>query len=251
MISERPAGGDVRPGGRRRQGAGRVLFVGRAEPREGLGVLLGRPSRSCASGCRTTADARRRPAPRGPQVLGTDRVGSGPAGRPHGRRGARWGDDEGRRSRSWGGDRLNPSARPRASASCSPEGMAAGVPGVVASNLPRGYRAVLRDGEAGRLTPPGDPVALADAVYDLLQTRRAAAAQGRGHRRRRGPLVGADHRPHRGGLRGRARGCAYAACKGSRADRTPTARWSSTRSGRAAVADSVRRAAQTHAAGTD
>ena len=56
--------------------------------------------------------------------------------------------------------------------------MAAGVP-VVASNLP-GYRAVLRDGEAGRLVPPGDAVALADALYDLLQDeaerRRLAVA---------------------------------------------------------------------------
>ena len=58
------------------------------------------------------------------------------------------------------------------------EGMAAGVP-VVASDLP-GYRAVLRDGEAGRLSPPGDPVALADALYEMLQDeeerRRLAAA---------------------------------------------------------------------------
>jgi phosphatidylinositol alpha-mannosyltransferase len=58
------------------------------------------------------------------------------------------------------------------------EAMAAGVP-VVASDLP-GYRAVLRDGRAGRLTPPGDPVSLADALYDLLQDederRRLAAA---------------------------------------------------------------------------
>ena len=56
--------------------------------------------------------------------------------------------------------------------------MAAGVP-VVASDLP-GYRAVLRDGQAGRLTPPGEPVALADALYDLLEDeeerRRLTAA---------------------------------------------------------------------------
>jgi hypothetical protein len=50
---------------------------------------------------------------------------------------------------------------------------------VVASDLP-GYRAVLRDGQAGRLTPPGDPVALSDALHDLLQDeeerRRLTAA---------------------------------------------------------------------------
>ena len=58
------------------------------------------------------------------------------------------------------------------------EAMAAGVP-VVASDLP-GYRAVLRDGEAGRLVPPSDPELLADALYEVLQDederRRLAAA---------------------------------------------------------------------------
>jgi len=39
---------------------------------------------------------------------------------------------------------------------------------------------VLRDGEAGRLVPPGEPALLADALYDLLrdedERRRLAAA---------------------------------------------------------------------------
>jgi phosphatidylinositol alpha-mannosyltransferase len=58
------------------------------------------------------------------------------------------------------------------------ESMAAGVP-VVASDLP-GYRAVLREGRAGRLTPPGNPVALADALYQVIrdeeERRRLSAA---------------------------------------------------------------------------
>ncbi len=58
------------------------------------------------------------------------------------------------------------------------EAMAAGVP-VVASDLP-GYRAVLGDGEAGRLVPPNEPALLADALYELLgdadERRRLAAA---------------------------------------------------------------------------
>ena len=46
---------------------------------------------------------------------------------------------------------------------------------VAASDLP-GYRRVLRDGQAGRLTPPGDLVALADALYDLLEDEESGGA---------------------------------------------------------------------------
>ena len=47
------------------------------------------------------------------------------------------------------------------------EAMASGVP-VVASDIP-GYRAVLEDGIQGRLFPPGDHRALADAVRNLIE----------------------------------------------------------------------------------
>jgi len=53
------------------------------------------------------------------------------------------------------------------------EAMAAGA-AVVASDLP-GHREILEDGVHGRITPPGDPAALAAAVEELLQdpARRA------------------------------------------------------------------------------
>jgi phosphatidyl-myo-inositol alpha-mannosyltransferase len=59
------------------------------------------------------------------------------------------------------------------------EAMAAGVP-IVASDLP-GYRSVARDGVQGRLVPPGDPRALADAIRLLLDNpslRAAMAGEG-------------------------------------------------------------------------
>ncbi|MTV25483.1 glycosyltransferase family 4 protein [Nitriliruptoraceae bacterium ZYF776] len=60
------------------------------------------------------------------------------------------------------------------------EAMAAGAP-IVASDLP-GYRSVARDGVQGRLVPPGDPAALADAIGALLDNpalRAAMAGEGR------------------------------------------------------------------------
>jgi phosphatidyl-myo-inositol alpha-mannosyltransferase len=59
------------------------------------------------------------------------------------------------------------------------EGMAAGLP-VVASNIP-GYRTVMTDGVQGRMVPPGDSIALADALEALLaneRLRKAMAAEG-------------------------------------------------------------------------
>jgi phosphatidyl-myo-inositol alpha-mannosyltransferase len=57
--------------------------------------------------------------------------------------------------------------------------MAAGLP-VVASDIP-GYRTVMADGVQGRMVPPGDSIALADALEALLaneRLRRAMAAEG-------------------------------------------------------------------------
>jgi phosphatidylinositol alpha-mannosyltransferase len=57
------------------------------------------------------------------------------------------------------------------------EGFAAGLP-VVASDIP-GYRDVVRDGRDGVLVPPGDPLALADALRAMALdgARRARMAQ--------------------------------------------------------------------------
>lgn len=60
------------------------------------------------------------------------------------------------------------------------EAMAAGLP-VVASNIP-GFRGVVRDARQGRLVPPGDALAVAEAVGTLLanqRLRRAMTEEGR------------------------------------------------------------------------
>ena len=155
---------------------GRILFVGRAEPRKGLGVLLQAFAllrKRMPDATLVVAGATRR------QVLETERVGSDLPVDLTGVEALGWVDDEVKVAQLGEAEILcAPSRAAESFGIVLAEGMAAGVP-VVASNLP-GYRAVLRDGEAGRLTPPGDPVALAEALYDLLQDeaerRRLTAA---------------------------------------------------------------------------
>jgi phosphatidylinositol alpha-mannosyltransferase len=140
-------------------GPPRILFVGRAEPRKGLAVLL----RALERLPEATLD-----------LVGVD-TAVGDRVRAHGR------VSESERIRLLG----------EADVLCAPslggesfgvvlvEGMAAGVP-VVASAIP-GYEAVLPP-SAGRLVPPGDAAALAAALGELLadpELRRRLGEAGR------------------------------------------------------------------------
>jgi phosphatidylinositol alpha-mannosyltransferase len=155
---------------------GRVFFIGRAEKRKGLGVLLhafARLRRRLPHATLVIAGATRG------QALEESRLGFGPPL-----------DLDGVEALGWVADDEKVAQLARAEVVCAPslaaesfgivlaEAMAAGVP-VVASDLP-GYRAVLGDGAAGRLVHPGEPALLADALYDLLQNeeerRRLSAA---------------------------------------------------------------------------
>ena len=155
---------------------GRILFVGRAERRKGLGVLLQAFTllrERMPHATLVIAGATRR------QLLETDRNGTGLPVDLAGVEALGWVADEEKIAHLGAAEIVcAPSLAAESFGIVLAEAMAAGVP-VVASDLP-GYRAVLRDGQAGRLTPPGDPVALADALYDLLQDeeerRRLAAA---------------------------------------------------------------------------
>ena len=155
---------------------GRILFVGRAEKRKGLGILLQAFTllrERVPHATLVIAGATRR------QVLETDRNGTGLPVEFAGVEALGWVADEEKIAQLADAEIVcAPSLAAESFGIVLAEAMAAGVP-VVASDLP-GYRAVLRDGQAGRLTPPGDPVALADALYDLLQDegerRRLAAA---------------------------------------------------------------------------
>jgi phosphatidylinositol alpha-mannosyltransferase len=155
---------------------GRVLFIGRAERRKGLGVLLHafkQLRQRLPHATLVIAGATRG------QALEESRVGLGPPL-----------DLEGVEALGWVADDEKVALLSEAEVVCAPslaaesfgivlaEAMAAGVP-VVASDLP-GYRSVLQEGGAGRLVPPGEPALLAAALYDLLrdpeERRRLAAA---------------------------------------------------------------------------
>ncbi len=155
---------------------GRIVFVGRAERRKGLSVLLQAFTllrQRAPQATLVVAGATRR------QVLETDRNGGGLPVDLAAVEALGWVDDDEKIAQLAQAEVVcAPSLAAESFGIVLAEAMAAGVP-VVASDLP-GYRAVLRDGRAGRLTPPGDPVALADALFVLLsdgeERRRLAAA---------------------------------------------------------------------------
>ncbi len=139
---------------------GRILFIGRDEPRKGLGVLL---------------DAFAL-LPGEPELV---LVGPASARGERVRALGRLSDDELRCQLAAADVLAAPSLRGESFGIVLLEAMAAGVP-VVASAID-GYRAVLPEA-AGRLVPPGDVGALAAALADLLgdaELRRRMGEAGR------------------------------------------------------------------------
>lgn len=177
-ISVVPNGVDLarfRPGvvpvARYRDGRVNILFVGRFDPRKGLPELLEACERLAARGTDfrliLVGDGRLRPGleRRARRALPGRVVFEGQV--PH--------------------ERL-PQYYATADLFCSPargsesfglvllEAMALGVP-VVASDIP-GYRCVVSHGTEGLLTPPRDPVALADALGGLIEDPERRARMG-------------------------------------------------------------------------
>jgi phosphatidyl-myo-inositol alpha-mannosyltransferase len=156
---------------------GRILFIGRAERRKGLDVLVKAfplVRRRLPHATLVIAGATRRDvleAVRGARTP-PDLDGIEPLG---------WVDDKDKLAQLGAAQVVcAPSLTAESFGIVLVEAMAGGVP-VVASDLP-GYRSVLRDGAVGRLVPPGEPAALAAALVDLLQdeparTRFAAAGK--------------------------------------------------------------------------
>ena len=161
---------------------GRVLFIGRAERRKGLAVLIQafaqlrrrRPDATlvvAGANRQQVIDAvRAAQGPRAVQGLGADLAGVEPLG---------WVDDDEKVRQLAAAEVVcAPSLTAESFGIVLAEGMAAGVP-VVASDLP-GYRAVLKDGACGRLVAPDEPALLAEALHEvlgdpLLRLRLAAA----------------------------------------------------------------------------
>ena len=144
---------------------GRILFVGRAEPRKGLEVLLRafdsvRAHRSDSSLVLVGPDwAQARSAAPGLDVRNIRPV-------PRVAAMGRTGRDDKVREMGEAEVLCVPSLNGESFGLVLTEGMAAGLP-IVASDLPS-YRAVLQDGALGRLVPAGDSDALADALIRLL-----------------------------------------------------------------------------------
>jgi phosphatidylinositol alpha-mannosyltransferase len=142
----------------------RILFVGRAEPRKGLPVLL--------------RAFERLPGTPVLELVGV-RPGDVPA-RPRLRVHGQVPDDERVRLIGEADVLCVPSLGGESFGMVVLEGMAAGVP-VVASDLP-GYAAVLPP-SAGRLVPPGDDAALTGALAELLSDPALRARLGEEGRR--------------------------------------------------------------------
>lgn len=155
---------------------GRILFIGRAEKRKGLGVLLEafeRVRQRVPGATLTIAGATRR------QVLDTARDGYRLPRNLAGVEPLGWVDDAEKVALLGEAEIVcAPSLSSESFGVVLAEAMAAGTP-VVASDI-GGYRAVLKDGRAGRLVPVGRPDALAEALVELLvdpdERRRLAAA---------------------------------------------------------------------------
>jgi len=149
---------------RRNGTGGRIVFVGRPEPRKGLPVLL-------------------RAFERLPDGASLDLVGVAPAQiEPHERVRAhgRVSDAERARLLAEADVLVAPSLGGESFGLVLVEGMAAGLP-VVATRI-AGYAAVLPE-TAGRLVPPGDEEALARALRELLGDAELRARLGDGGRR--------------------------------------------------------------------
>ncbi|MGO8684651.1 MAG: glycosyltransferase family 4 protein [Thermoleophilia bacterium] len=154
---------------------GRILFVGRAEPRKGVDVLL------------HAFALLRRDLPLASLVLAGVRWDEVINLAPRPTNGLRW-PLAGIDALGWVSHDEKIDEMAAAEVLCVPsvegesfgivlaEGMAAGLP-VVASDLP-GYRAVLGDGDYGVLVPPRDPQALADALLRVLASAEWRARLG-------------------------------------------------------------------------
>jgi len=149
---------------------GRVLFIGRAERRKGLAVLVeafARLRRRRPDATLVVAGANRRQVIDAVRAVQGARVGPAQAVDLAGVEPLGWVDDA-EKVRQLGEAQVvcAPSLTAESFGIVLAEAMAAGVP-VVASDLP-GYRAVLQNGACGRLVAPDRPQLLTDALDEVL-----------------------------------------------------------------------------------